>query len=149
LIFQQKFSQVFISQNFKDQVLCFIIVSHLFFNLVKHVQFKWLLKMIDESRLTHVLIWHDVKNQLMKLFKNTHIKLLSKLSASNKISLAMNCWTSITCHAFLTTTEYFINDVWNYHEILVDFDSFSNSHEEWNLINMSNNKLSSSCNVTC
>ena len=48
----------------------------------------------------------------------------------------MNCWTSTTHHAFLATTEYFINDVWNYHEILIDFDSLSNSHEKWNLINI-------------
>ena len=92
--------------------------------------------MIDESKLIHVSTWHDVKNQLIKLFKNIHMKLLSKLSASDKIFLTINYWTSTTCHVFLIITEYFINNVWNYYEILVDFDSFSDFHEKWNLINI-------------
>ena len=135
LIFQQEPSQVFTPQNFEDQVLRFIIASRLPFNTVEHVQFKRLLKMIGGPRLIRVPTRHDVKNRLMELSKNTHMELLSKLPASGKISLAMDCWTSTTRHAFLATTGYFIDDAWNYHEILVGFDPLSGSHEGRNLAN--------------
>ncbi len=92
--------------------------------------------MVAGPRLTSVPTRHNVRNRLMELSKITHQELLSKFPSCGKISLALDCWTSTSQHAFLAITGYFIDDDWNYHEILVAFEPVSGSHEGRNLANI-------------
>ncbi len=72
----------------------------------------------------------------MELANISHQKLLSKLPVDDKISLALDGWTSSSQHAFLTVIGYFIDDSWKCHEILVAFEPVINSHEGKNLANI-------------
>lgn len=59
--------------------------------------------------------------------------MLEKLPSSTKISIALDCWTSPFRQAFMAITGYFIDDEWNYREILLGFEPLHGSHSSANL----------------
>ena len=84
-----------------------------------------------------VEISHQIKfkTTFLQHFKKMKKEILCDLSSSHKILLALNCWTSSNRYAFLTISDYFISDNWDYHEILLIFKSFHDRHSEENLTN--------------
>jgi hypothetical protein len=59
--------------------------------------------------------------------------LLSKLPTGAKLSIVLDCWTSPFRQAFMAVTGYFINEDWNYREILLGFEPLHGTHTGVNL----------------
>lgn len=59
--------------------------------------------------------------------------ILDKLPDKCRISIALDCWTSLFNQAFMALTGYFIDQDWNYHEVLLRFEHLHGSHTGSNL----------------
>jgi hypothetical protein len=59
--------------------------------------------------------------------------LLQTLPKDAKISIALDCWTSPFQQAFMAVTGYFIDNDWNYREILLGFLLLHGTHSSANL----------------
>jgi hypothetical protein len=59
--------------------------------------------------------------------------ILSKLPKGSHISIALDCWTSPFNQAFMAITGYFIDQDWNYYEVLLGFEHLHGSHTGGNL----------------
>ncbi|KAJ6038847.1 hypothetical protein N7460_007564 [Penicillium canescens] len=57
-----------------------------------------------------------------------HRKILESLPEDGKISVALDCWTSPFAQAFMAVTGYFIDEDWNYRELLLGFEPLSGAH---------------------
>jgi hypothetical protein len=71
--------------------------------------------------------------QLQETTKIQQRKMLDRLPSSTKLSITLNCWTSPFQQAFMAITGYFIDDEWNYREILLGFEPLHGSHLGTNL----------------
>ena len=60
--------------------------------------------------------------------KNQQESILKKLPSDAKLSIALDCWTSPFQQAFMAITGYFIDDEWNYREVLLGFEPIHGSH---------------------
>jgi hypothetical protein len=58
---------------------------------------------------------------------------LAKLPESSRISIALDCWTSPFRQAFIAITGYFIDQEWEYREVLLGFEPIYGSHTGANL----------------
>ena len=65
----------------------------------------------------------------MDLSKITHSKVLEALPLNNKISLALDCWTSQDQKPFLVIIGYFVSKEYKFHEVLLGFQYIKGSHE--------------------
>jgi hypothetical protein len=59
--------------------------------------------------------------------------ILQKLPPGAKLSIALDCWTSPFRQAFMAITGYFIDQDWNYCEILLGFEPLHGTHSGINL----------------
>jgi hypothetical protein len=53
---------------------------------------------------------------------------LSLLPTGAKLSIALDCWTSPFQQAFMAITSYFVDEKWDYHEILLGFMPIHGQH---------------------
>lgn len=74
-----------------------------------------------------------MKRQLKDLVSERQKDILSTLPSEAKLSLALDCWTSPFRQGFLAITGYFINQNWEYREILLGFEHIDGSHTGMNL----------------
>jgi len=63
-------------------------------------------------------------------YQNT---ILQKLPKDGKLSIALDCWTSPFQQAFMAVTGYFLDEDWNYREILLGFEPLHGTHSGVNL----------------
>ena len=54
--------------------------------------------------------------------------MLSKLPPGSSLSIALDCWTSPFGQAFMAITGYFLDQDWNYCEVLLGFEHIQGSH---------------------
>lgn len=73
------------------------------------------------------------QRRLKKLVDEEHHTILSTLPPKAKISIALDCWTSTFAQAFMAITGYFIDQNWNYREILLGFEPLEGTHSGVNL----------------
>jgi hypothetical protein len=124
-IIQAKQSQSFSSlpafspSVFHNFLLSFVLEANLPFRLVEHDSFRELLSLCrPDIQIPHRTF---IKTTLLQRFDAMQKGLLRDLSASRKISLALDCWTSPNHYSFLGITGYFISDDWRYCEVLLAF----------------------------
>lgn len=63
-----------------------------------------------------------VRQRLQSSVTDKQKSLLQKLPPGAKMSLALDCWTSPFRQAFMAVTGYFIDQDWEYREILLRFE---------------------------
>lgn len=76
---------------------------------------------------------HTVRRRLHELVEERQQSLLQKLPVDSKLSIALGCWTSPFRQAFMAVTGYFIDQDWNYREILLGFEPLHGTHTGGNL----------------
>jgi hypothetical protein len=76
---------------------------------------------------------HTVRRRLHELVEERQQSLLQKLPVDGKLSIALDCWTSPFRQAFMAVTGYFIDQDWNYREILLGFEPLHGTHTGCNL----------------
>lgn len=60
-------------------------------------------------------------------------EVLKSLPVGVKVSLALDCWTSPFMDAFMAVTAYFLDQNWEYREVLLGFEPIFGSHTGMNL----------------
>jgi hypothetical protein len=73
------------------------------------------------------------KTELSLTVTQRQKKMLALLPKENKLSIALDCWTSPFQQAFIAITAYFIDADWNYRELLLGFEPLSGEHSGPNL----------------
>lgn len=74
-----------------------------------------------------------IRSRLQSTVKQRQQSILQKLPSGAKLSIALDCWTSPFRQAFMAITGYFIDDDWNYREILLGFEPLHGTHSGVNL----------------
>ncbi|KAJ5378259.1 uncharacterized protein N7496_005668 [Penicillium cataractarum] len=104
-------------------LITFIAASRLPFQLIKYPEFRALLEM---ARLApcfpKIPTATTVRRHLQEIVEERQYTLLQKLPNSAKLSIALDCWTSPFRQAFMAITGYFIDQEWNYRELLLGFE---------------------------
>jgi len=117
-----------------ERVIAFITALRLPFQLVEHPQFSALIEMARLApSLPKIPSAYMVRRHLREMVEEQQQNLLSKLPTGAKISIALDCWTSPFRQAFMTVTGYFIDEDWNYREILLGFEPLHGTHTGVNL----------------
>ena len=74
-----------------------------------------------------------MRSRLRGYVKEQQQSILKQLPPSVKLSLALYCWKSPFGQAFMAVTGYFLDQHWEYREILLGFEPLSGSHSGVNL----------------
>lgn len=74
-----------------------------------------------------------IRRRLQTTVKERQRSVLQKLPTGAKLSVALDCWTSPFRQAFMAVTGYFIDEDWNYREILLGFEPLHGTHSGVNL----------------
>lgn len=110
-------------------MITFIAASRLPFQLVEHPEFRALLEI---ARLApcfpEIPTATTVRRHLQEIVEERQYALLQKLPDGAKLSIALDCWTSPFRQAFMAITGYFIDQEWNYRELLLGFEPLYGSH---------------------
>jgi hypothetical protein len=67
--------------------------------------------------------------------------ILRRLPDNTKLSVALDCWTSPFAQAFMAITAYFIDEDWEYREVLLGFEPLQGKHSGQNLSDVLFDKL--------
>ena len=54
--------------------------------------------------------------------------ILNQLPPGSRRSVVLDCWTSSFAQSFIAITGYFIDQDWNYREVLLGFEHLEGSH---------------------
>jgi len=74
-----------------------------------------------------------VQRHLRDTIQDTQQRLLQTLPPGAKLSIALDCWTSPFRQAFMAVTGYFIDQDWNYREVLLGFEPLHGAYAGVNL----------------
>ena len=74
-----------------------------------------------------------IRRRLHTTVKERQEDILQNLPAGSKISIALDCWTSPFSQAFMAISGYFIDEDWQYREILLGFEPLYGTHSGANL----------------
>ncbi|KAJ5300082.1 hypothetical protein PENANT_c146G01845 [Penicillium antarcticum] len=126
---RQSTSTEFSQTTLQKKILKFITTTRLPFRTVEHPEFKELLQYtrlatselnIPSARSLRRLLDNEVQEQQQSV--------LSKLPPGSSLSIALDCWTSLFGQAFMAITGYFLDQDWNYCEVLLGFEHIQGSH---------------------
>lgn len=104
------------------------------FQIVEHPQFQSLLQLSQSApALPDFPSAKTIQRRLSSTVKERHQSLLRTLPPNAKVSIALDCWTSPFQQAFMAVTGYFIDQDWNYREVLLGFEPLYGTHSGTNL----------------
>ena len=108
-----------------------LISLHIPFRAAENLQFQHLVRMLsDEATIPSATY---IRQQLENWVQFIEEHILDDLPAGAKISLAIDCWSSPHCLAFMAINGYFIDKNWQYHEVLLGFKPLTGTHSSINL----------------
>lgn len=96
---------------------------------MEHPAFQDLLQTtrLAESKLD-IPSARNIRRLLDDTVKEKQQNVLGKLPNGSNLSIALDCWTSPFCQAFMAITGYFLDQDWNYCEVLLGFEPLHGSH---------------------
>ena len=109
-------------------------LSRLPFRFIEHAEFR---DVIAYARLAptqpQIPSAKTMRSRLRGYVQEQQQSILKQLPPGVKLSLALDCWTSPFGQAFMAVTGYFLDQHWEYREILLGFQPLSGSHTGVNL----------------
>ncbi|OQD74460.1 hypothetical protein PENANT_c174G02644 [Penicillium antarcticum] len=124
----------FTQQIWEQKILNLITVSHLPFLFVEHQEFHDLLSYARLAPIPPSVPSRKViRDRLRGFVIEQQQETLQQLPSSAKMSIALDCWTSPFQQAFMAITGYFLDQEWEYREVLLGFKPISGSHTGVNL----------------
>ncbi|KAJ5249580.1 hypothetical protein N7524_011896 [Penicillium chrysogenum] len=125
---------LFTQELWEEQLISFIAVSRLPFQLVEHSQFRSLVKMAQLApTCPEVPSAKTMRRRLQSTVKERQQNILRGLPDGAKLSIALDCWTSPFQQAILAITGYFLDKDWEYREILLGSEPLHGTHSGANL----------------
>jgi hypothetical protein len=126
----------FSQEIWEEEILFFLSINRLPFNLIEHPQIQSLIQMARIPSSDPFIPSADtIRRQLQISVKSRQKRILQMLPTNSKLSIALVCWTSPFSQAFIATTGYFIHHNWVYREVLLDFRPVHGAHTGTNLSN--------------
>lgn len=101
------------------------------FRAVENREFRTLLLMLNPS--LEIPKRSKIRLMIDDQFSEVHRELKNDLRGENKISLALDTWTSPNKLSFIAITAYVVNARWEYQEHLLGFEHISGAHDGENL----------------
>jgi hypothetical protein len=74
-----------------------------------------------------------MQRRLQTIVKDQQKNILRMLPSYAKLSIGLDCWTSPFPQAFIAITGYFLDQNWDYREVLLAFDPLEGTHTGLNL----------------
>lgn len=74
-----------------------------------------------------------MRDMIRERYKSATVELWQTLRGSNKVSIALDTWTSPNKLAFLSITAYIVNEKWEFQEHLIGFEHLSGAHTGENM----------------
>lgn len=74
-----------------------------------------------------------MQRRLQNIVQDQQKDLLRMLPPYSKLSIGLDCWTSPFQQAFMAITGYFLDQEWNYREVLLGFEPLEGPHTGINL----------------
>lgn len=109
-------------------------LSRLPFQFIEHREFR---EVIAFARLAptqpQIPSAITMRSRLRGYVQEQQRSILEKLPPTAKLSIALDCWTSPFRQAFMAVTGYFLDQHWEYREVLLGFEPLSGSHSRVNL----------------
>lgn len=114
--------------------MTFITCAQVPFRIIEHPEFKDLVNVIQlaQSKI-------DLPSaRTARRFLETTVQMkqqnvLDRLPSGSRLSIALDCWTSPFQQAFMAITGYFLDQDWEYREVLLGFEPLHGSHTGSNL----------------
>lgn len=126
--------QPFSQEHLVKAILDFISAAHLPFRIVEHTQFKDLVEVIQQAQSKiDIPSARSIRRYLDSTVKNNQKEILRRLPDRSRLLLALDYWTSPFQQAFMAITGYFLDQDWNYCEVLLGFKHLYGSHTGENL----------------
>ncbi|KAK9847191.1 hypothetical protein MYU51_020359 [Penicillium brevicompactum] len=124
----------FTQEAWEHKLLKLLSLSGLPFRFIEHADFR---DVIAYARLApiqpQIPSAKTMRSRLRGYVKEQQQSILKQLPPSVKLSLALYCWKSPFGQAFMAVTGYFLDQHWEYREILLGFEPLSGSHSGVNL----------------
>jgi hypothetical protein len=112
-----------------ERFTTFIVVSRLPVMLVEHPEFRALIEIAHLAPAApEIPTAKTICRHLQETVKQRQDSLLQLLSEGAKISIAFDCCTSPFRQASMAVTGYFLDQEWNYREILLGIEPLHGSH---------------------
>jgi hypothetical protein len=112
-----------------EKLVKFITTARLPFRIVEHPEF---IDFVETIQLAQSQInlpsARTIRRYLNTAVQEQQQSVLSKLPKESRLSIALDCWTSPFKQAFMAITGYFIDQEWNYCEVLLGFEHIHGSH---------------------
>ncbi|KAJ5300184.1 hypothetical protein N7508_007427 [Penicillium antarcticum] len=124
----------FSQERLAKAILDFISTAHLPFRIIEHTQFKDLVEVIQQApSKVNIPSARSMRRYLGSTVKSSQKEILRRLPDRSRLSIALDCWTSPFQQAFMAVTGYFLDQDWNYCEVLLGFEHLHGSHTGENL----------------
>ncbi|KAJ5117352.1 hypothetical protein N7448_010984 [Penicillium atrosanguineum] len=124
------FSQEVLSQK----LLQLISIARLPFRILERPELQELCDVIQlASSKIKLPSPRSIRRQLDEDITQGQRRVLDRLPVGSQISIALDCWTSPFSQAFMAITGYFLDQDWEYREVLLGFEPLHGSHTGSNL----------------
>lgn len=74
-----------------------------------------------------------MQRRLRNIVQDRQKDILQALPPHTKLSISLDCWTSPFQQAFMAITGYFLDQNWDYREVLLGFEPLEGTHTGTNL----------------
>ena len=126
-------------QSFSEDLLIhhllqLITIARLPFRILKRPEFQQLCDVIQLAPSKIKLpSARSIRRRLDLEVQQEQQSVLDKLPQESRLSIALDCWTSPFSQAFMAITGYFLDNDWEYREVLLGFEPLHGPHTGSNL----------------
>jgi hypothetical protein len=106
------------------------------FQIVENRHFQDLLRLAKTCPPPLVLSFpsgRTIQRHLQSIVEARQVDILTMLPKHAKLSIGLDCWTSPFKQAFMAITGYFLDQHWEYREVLLGFEPLEGTHSGENL----------------
>lgn len=114
-------------ETFRNEFLKTFVLLNLPFNVADHCQLKRLFHMCRQT--VDMPSASMIKSDLNSIAEDMRNNILLDLRKVDKVSLALDAWTSPNKLAFLAVVLYYIDSNWKYRHILIGFEQLQGEHK--------------------
>ena len=104
------------------------------FQIIESEQFQKLLRLTQLApSIPTFPTGRTIQRRLRNIVQDRQKDILQALPPHTKLSISLDCWTSPFQQAFMAITGYFLDQNWDYREVLLGFEPLEGTHTGTNL----------------
>ncbi|KAJ5742625.1 uncharacterized protein N7511_011357 [Penicillium nucicola] len=127
-------AMVFTQEEWEHKILRLLALSRLPFQFIEHPEFHELISFAHLApQRPNIPTAKTIRARLRGYVAEQQQSMPRQLPGDSKLSLALDCWTSAFQQAFTAVIGYFLDNNWEYREVLLGFEPLSGTHSGLNL----------------